>query len=69
MSWDTFLKAQWGAIAATDFFSVEVLTRVGLVRHFVLFLIDLETRRSRLPKSPTAGWGMDETDGAQSHRL
>jgi transposase InsO family protein len=45
MSWETFLKAHWGAIAATDFFSVEVLTRKGLVRYFVLFLIDLHTRR------------------------
>ncbi len=45
MSWETFLKAHWGAIAATDFFSIEVLTSVGLVRHFVLFVIDLKTRR------------------------
>ena len=45
MSWETFLKAHWGAIAATDFFSVEVLTRTGLVRFFVLFIIDLQTRR------------------------
>jgi len=45
MSWEIFLKAHWGAIAATDFFSVEVLTRVGLVRYFVLFVIDLETHR------------------------
>ena len=45
MSWETFLKAHWGAIAATDFFSVEVLTRTGLVRYFVLFIIDLKTRR------------------------
>jgi putative transposase len=45
MSWETFLKAHWGAIAATDFFSVEVLTRVGLVRYFVLFVMDLQTRR------------------------
>jgi putative transposase len=45
MSWETFLKAHWGAIAATDFFSVEVLTRSGLVRYFVLFVIDLKTRR------------------------
>jgi hypothetical protein len=37
MSWETFLKAHWGAIAATDFFSVEVITRSGLVRYFVLF--------------------------------
>ncbi len=45
MPWSTFLKAHWGAIAATDFFSVEVLTPVGLVRYFVLFVIDLKTRR------------------------
>jgi putative transposase len=37
MSWATFLKAHWGAIAATDFFTVEVLTRSGLVRYLVLF--------------------------------
>ena len=30
MSWKTFLKAHWGAIVATDFFNVEVLTRTGL---------------------------------------
>ena len=45
MSWETSLRAHWGAIAATDFFSVEVLTRSGLVRHFVLSVIDLKTRR------------------------
>ena len=45
MSWETFLKAHWGAIAATDFFSVEVLTRVGLVRYFVLFVIDCHFSR------------------------
>jgi hypothetical protein len=30
----TFLRAHWGAIAATDFFTVEVLTLHGLVRHY-----------------------------------
>ncbi|MFT5510727.1 MAG: putative transposase, partial [Hyphomicrobiaceae bacterium] len=45
ISWATFLKAHWGAIAATDFFTVEVLTRTGLVRYLVLFVIELETRR------------------------
>ena len=45
MPWDTFLKAHWGAIAAADFFSLEVITRAGLVRYFVLFAIDLKTRR------------------------
>jgi len=42
--WVTFLKAHWGAIAATDFFTVEVLTMHGLVRYSVLFVIDLKTR-------------------------
>ena len=45
MPWKIFLKAHWGAIAAADFFSVEVLTRGGLVRYLVLFVIDLKTRR------------------------
>lgn len=43
--WASFLKAHWGAVAATDFFTVEVLTLRGLVRHAVLFVIDLKTRR------------------------
>jgi transposase InsO family protein len=48
MSWKTFLAAHWGAIAAADFLSVEVLTRGGLVRHFVLFIIDLKTRAVKI---------------------
>ncbi len=59
MSWKTFLRAHWGAIAATDFFSVEVITRSGLVRFFVLFVIDLKTRRVEiagiLPR-PDGAW-------------
>jgi putative transposase len=43
-SWAAFLKAQWGTVAATDFFSVEVLTWAGIVRHHVFFVIDLKTR-------------------------
>jgi transposase InsO family protein len=34
------------SIAATDFFSVEVITRSGLARYFVLFVIDHKTRKS-----------------------
>jgi transposase InsO family protein len=45
ISWNQFLKSHWGAIAATDFFTVEVLTMRGLVRYLVLFVIDLKTRR------------------------
>lgn len=59
VSWSTFLKAHWGAIAATDFFSVEVLTRTGLVRYFVLFIIELQTRRvevAGIVQQPDGRW-------------
>jgi transposase len=59
MSWETFLKAHWRAIAATDFFSIEVLTRTGLVRYFVLFIIDLRSRRveiAGIARRPDGGW-------------
>lgn len=45
MDWKTFLAAHWDAIAAADFFSVEVVTCRGLVRCFVLFVMRLKTRR------------------------
>ena len=44
MSWSTFLKAHWGAIAATDLFTVEEVNPFGLVRYHVLFVIDIATR-------------------------
>lgn len=44
-TWSAFLMAHWSAIAAMDFFSVEVVTWRGLVRQMVLFVIDLKTRR------------------------
>ena len=47
-SWRTFLKAHWGQIAATDFFSTEVWTPKGLTTYYVLFLIDLKTRGAHL---------------------
>ncbi len=43
-SWQMFLEAHRGAIAAADFFTVEVLTLRALVRHYVCFVIDLTTR-------------------------
>src|SRR5258708_6210566 len=55
--WKTFLKAHWGAIAAADFFSVEVLTRGGLVRYLVLFVIELKTRRVHIAGVTAQGDG------------
>jgi putative transposase len=42
--WKTFLKAHAASIAATDFFTTEVLTMRGLVTHYTLFVIDVATR-------------------------
>jgi putative transposase len=44
-SWQTFLRAHWGAIAAADFFTTEVWTGQGLVTFYTVFVIDLASRR------------------------
>ena len=45
MPWSTFLKSHWDCIAATDLFTVEVWSRAGLTRYYVLFFIKLSNRR------------------------
>ena len=42
--WKTFLQAHWAGLAASDLFTVEVLTLDGLKRYLVLFVIELKTR-------------------------
>ena len=42
--WKTCLAAHWDGLAAADFFTVEVLTWRGLVRHGVFFVMRLKTR-------------------------
>lgn len=57
--WRTFLKAHWEAIAAADFFAIEVLTMHGLVRYFVLFVIELRTRKveiAGITADPNGRW-------------
>ena len=44
-SWRAFIRAHWGQIAGMDFFTTEVWTPRGLVTYYVLFVIDLKTRR------------------------
>ena len=44
-SWRTFLRANWGQIAAADFFTTEVWTARGLVTYYTLVVLDLCTRR------------------------
>jgi transposase InsO family protein len=47
-SWQTFLKAHWGAIAGADFFTTEVWTWRGLVTYYTVFVIDLASRRVKI---------------------
>jgi putative transposase len=44
-SWSTFLKSHWDVIAAIDFTSVEVWTKSGLVTFYLLFVMEMKTRR------------------------
>ena len=44
-SWKTFLQAHWGEIAGIDFFTTEVWTPRGLTTYYVLFVIDLKSRK------------------------
>ena len=70
-SWATFIKAHLSAITAADFFTVEVLTWRGLATYYVLFFLQLETRRVSLAgitRHPTEEWmtqmGRNATDEA-----
>jgi transposase InsO family protein len=57
--WSTFLKSHWSAIAAADFFSVEVVIGGRLVRYMVFFVMKLKTREvviAGISASPTGDW-------------
>ena len=47
-SWQTFLRAHWGEIAAADFFTTEVWTWHGLVTFYTVFVIELASRRVQI---------------------
>ena len=58
-TWKEFLRVHWEQLAATDFFTVEVWTKNGLLTFYVLFVIELATRRVHLAgitTSPDAAW-------------
>jgi transposase InsO family protein len=46
--WNTFLKAHWEALAASDFLTTEVWTKRGLVTYYIFFVIELSTRRVQI---------------------
>jgi putative transposase len=47
-SWQTFLRAHWGAVAGADFFTTEVWKWQGLVTYYTVFVIDLASRRVQM---------------------
>ena len=53
-SWQTFLRAHWGAIAGADFFTTEVWTWRGLVTYYTVFVIELASRRVQIVGSTPA---------------
>lgn len=58
-AWSTFLRAHWNSIFATDFTTVEVWTRNGLVTFYILAVMHLQTRRvhiAGITPSPNATW-------------
>ena len=58
-SWKDFIRAHMAVLVATDFFTVEVLTLTGLITYYVLFFIDLESRRvclAGVTRHPDQGW-------------
>jgi putative transposase len=55
-SWTTFLRTQAAGIVACDFFTLDT---VSLRRYYVLFFIELDTRRvdlAGITKNPTGAW-------------
>jgi hypothetical protein len=58
-TWADFIRAHMSVLAGTDFFSVEVLTLRGLVTYYVLFFIQLESRKvevSGITPHPNEQW-------------
>jgi hypothetical protein len=58
-TWKEFIQSHMAVLAGIDFFTVEVLTWRGLVTHYVLFFIHLESRRvsvAGITRNPDQPW-------------
>ena len=72
-SWQTFLRAHWGAIAGADFFTTEVSTWRGLVTYYTVFVIDLASRRVQIlgstpPRGAVHATGRANADDGRGRR-
>jgi hypothetical protein len=58
-TWREFIQSHMDVLVGTDFFTVEVLTWRGLVTYYVLFFVELESRRvwlGGITQHPDACW-------------
>lgn len=58
-TWETFLKAHWDVLASVDFTTVEVWAKGGLTTFYLLFVMELKTRRVHFAgctPNPTEEW-------------
>ena len=63
-----FIKAHWDVLASIDFTTIEVWTKSGLVTYYLLFVMELATRRvhfAGLTANPDEGW-MDNITGTEA---
>jgi transposase InsO family protein len=73
-TWKDFISAHMAVLAGSDFFTVEVLTWRGLTTYYVLFFLNLESRRITLAgitRHPSEAWmtqmarnAVDDTSGS-----
>ena len=69
-TWKDFIRAHMAVLAGVDFFTVEVLTWRGLVTYYVLFFLQLESRRVTLAgvtRYPTEEWMQQMARNATDH--
>ena len=68
-TWATFLKAHWDVLAAIDFTTIEVWTKGGLVTFYLLFVMELKTRRVHFAGcTPNPNDSLDEADRPEPDR-
>ena len=58
-TWKSFLQAHWDVLTSVDFTTLEVWTKSGLVTCYLLFVLELATRRVHFAgctTNPDEGW-------------
>ena len=58
-TWRKFIRSHWDILVATDFFITEVWTKSGLVTYYILFFIQVGSRKvhmAGLTPNPNGAW-------------